>query len=92
MMPTLNDGVMSKLSAFPGTANDKQMAWLATMIAPTVLENPTLVDLWEALMIKEGRTSGSLQEDIRGYMHQQLGPAGTGVTAYNDIQTLFWNS
>jgi len=87
---TLNDGVMSRLSAFTGTANDKISAWLRSLLSPAAPATATLDDLWLILANQYGYVDGTTQEKIAAAMNAAL--AGQGLTTYNDIQRAFWNS
>jgi hypothetical protein len=90
-MPTLNDGVMSKLSAYQGTANDKQMQFLQAVVIAAA-PGDTLDDLWTKYMIQGGYSvaGGTLQEQITRFMNAAVGMP-VGLTTYNDIQTAYWN-
>lgn len=92
-MATLNDGVMSKLSAFSGTANDKISTWLRSLISPTAPATATISDLWLILADQLGYVYGTTQEKISVMMNAALESiAVTGLTTYNDIERAFWNS
>lgn len=86
---TLNDAVMSALSAFTGTSNDRQRQWLLSMLAVTPSTYATLDDLWGLFVYQEGFTSGTLQENICAYMKSVIG--GSPVGTYNDIELQFWS-
>jgi len=89
---TLNDGVMSKLSAFTGTANDKISAWLRSLIYASY-PTAAIDDLWLILADQLGYIYGTTQEKISIMMNAALESiAVTGLTTYNDIERAFWNS
>jgi hypothetical protein len=89
MTDTLNDGVMSKLSQFSGTANDKQVQALRSLISAGVAGS-ALNDLWLQYCTQEGFTQGTTQERIKALMLSSLGAFPS--SNYNDIQRAFWNS
>ncbi len=92
-MATLNDGVMSKLSAFSGTANDKISAWLRSLLSPSAPATATLDDLWLILANQYGYLEGTTQEKKAAAMAAGLAGVGvTGLTNFNDLQRAFWNS
>jgi len=89
MADTLNDGVMSKLDPYEGSANDKQMQALRSLISAGV-GGSTLNDLWLQYCTQEGFTQGTTQERIKAFMLSRLGAFPS--SNYNDIQRAFWNS
>jgi len=89
MAATLNDGVLSKLAAYPGTANDKQKAWLNAIVIGSN-DSHTLDGLWGMLCTQSGFTDGTTQDRVREYMRQVIGASPTAT--YNDIQRAFWNT
>ena len=87
-MSTLNDALLAKLSAFDGTYNERQMAWLISMLAVAPDSNAALDDLWAQFLAQEGYSSGTTQENMTAYMAAIIGGSPAGTT--NDIQLHFW--
>jgi len=90
MPANVNDGIMTKLSAYPGTTGDKQMQWLRSLV-PTAPAGATLDDLWLLMVTAAGFTTGTTQERMRRWMLAEMGIVDTGYT-FPDVQWYYWTN